>query len=140
MRIRNGVGALGVTCLIAGLVACGDIEDQSLCTVWANYEDAVASLEGLSIQGGTAGEAEALVEDVRGEVRHLDAVADTRYGQQLDELEESLDNLLRVLASVDDDADPSIWEPLVEDSVEDVRYDAAVVSELIEPACTPIAT
>ena len=140
MRTRNRLGALGAACLLTGLVACGDIEDSSLCTVWVRYEEAVASLEGLSLDGSTAGEAAERVEDVLGQVRHLDSVADTRYSQQLDELEESLDNLLRVLESVEEDADSATWEPLVEDSVEEARIDGAAVSELIEPACTPIAT
>ena len=89
----------------------------------------------MSLDGATAGEAGDSVEAVLGEVRNLDAVADTRYSSQINQLEEALDDLLRTLESIQEDAESDTWEPLVSDSVEDAQHAASVVTELIVPVC-----
>lgn len=130
---------LGVACVgMIGLAGCADVEEQSLCTVYAQFESDVANLAQVVVADGTAGEAADSVEAVLGQVRHLRAVADTRYADALEELERSVDDLLRVVESIDEDADAATWEPLVEDSAEDARFRASVVQDLIDPVCAPV--
>lgn len=133
---RLAAPVLGLA-LLAGMAACADPEDQALCPAYERFLDAATTLESVSLDGSTAGEAADRVEVVLGEVRHLDSVADTRYGDQLDQLETALDDLLRTLESVQEDADAATWQPLVEDSVEDARHSSLVVTELIDPVCRP---
>jgi hypothetical protein len=131
--VRRGMVAVAGVALLSA--SCADPEEQSLCTVYDRFQEAAAALDDVTLDGSTAGEAAERVEQVIGQVRHLDAVADTRYNEQLDRLEDTLDNLLRVLESVPDDTDSATWEPLVEDSADDARHEARVVTELIAPVC-----
>jgi hypothetical protein len=130
---------VGVT-VIGGLLGCADPEEQSLCTVYDRFLEAGNELRSVSLDGSTAGEAADSVEAVLGQVRHLDAVADTRYGGQLDRLEEALDDLLRTLSSVQEDAEQATWEPLVADDAEAAEEAAQVVVEVIEPVCQVTTT
>jgi hypothetical protein len=114
-----------------------DPEEQDLCTVYAEYLETVDAIGQVDLDQLTAGEARELAENAVGSVRHLGAVADTRYGTQIDQLEAALDDLVRVLASIEEDADPSTWQPLVEEDVEDAQHAATRVSELIDPTCQP---
>jgi hypothetical protein len=139
---RRGTGrktwwAPAVAALAVVVPACGEPEERSLCTVFADYLSAVASIDDVDLEQVTAREAEDFVEDLIGTVRHLGDVADDRYGDQIDQLETALDDLLRVLAPIDEDADVSTWQPLVEESVEDAEHASARVSELIDPSCQP---
>jgi CHAD domain-containing protein len=120
---------------IAALVSCADPEERSLCTAFERFQESADSLQEVSLDGATAGEAADSVEAVLGEVRNLDAVADTRYSSQINQLEEALDDLLRTLESIQEDAESDTWEPLVSDSVEDAQHAASVVTELIVPVC-----
>jgi hypothetical protein len=130
--------AAGGLAVVPGVAACGDIEEQSLCTVFADYVSAIASIpDEVDLEQVTAGEAEEFVEDLIGTVQHLGDVADDRYTDPILQLETALEDLLRVLAPIDDDADVSTWQPLVEDSVEDAEELSAQVIELIDPTCQP---
>jgi len=131
--VRRGI--VIAVALSSTVAACADPENQSLCTVYDRFQETAANLETVSLDGTNAGKAADRVEDLRGRVRHLDAVADTRYSDQLDQLEDALDNLLRVLESIPEDADPATWQPLVEDSADEARRESLVVIGLIEPAC-----
>jgi hypothetical protein len=138
MRTGRATVALTAAFTVAvavGLTACADPEDQDLCTIYARFEEAAASLQQVDVDGGRAGEAAEAVDQVLGQVRHLDSVADTRYSVQLERLEDSLEDLASTLASIDEDADAATWEPLVEDSAEEARTGAAVVRDLIAPVC-----
>jgi hypothetical protein len=132
VRVRTGLVAVVA---IAVLVACADPEERSMCTAFDRFQESADSLQEVSLDGATAGEAADAVEDVLGEVRNLDAAADTRYSSQIDRLEETVDDLLRTLESIQDDAESDTWEPLVADSVEDAQHAASVVTELIVPVC-----
>jgi hypothetical protein len=134
-RVILGVASVGM--VIAS--GCADVDEQSLCTVYADFQSAAADLQQVVVGDGTADEAADSVDAVLGQVRHLRAVADTRYADQLDELERSVDDLLRVVESIDEDADAATWEPLVEDSVENARFRAAAVQDVIDPVCSPAA-
>jgi hypothetical protein len=129
--------AAGGLAVVAGTAACGDLEEQSLCTVFADYVSAVASIDEVDLEQVSAGEAEDFVDDLIGTVRHLGDAADDRYSDQIEQLETALEDLLRVLEGVDEDADASTWQPLVEDSVEDAEQASARVIELIDPTCQP---
>ena len=52
-------------------------------------------------------------------------------------LETSLDDLRATLESVEDTADYDTWQPLVNDSMQDVVDEAFTLTELIEPQCNP---
>jgi hypothetical protein len=135
--MRNGRASASFVAVaaIAWLVGCADPEERSLCTAFDRFQEAAASLQEVSLDGATAGEAADAVEDVLGEVRNLDAVADTRYSSQINRLEESLNDLLRTLESIQDDAESDTWEPLVAEDVEDAQHAASVVTEVIIPVC-----
>jgi hypothetical protein len=123
------------TSLAVAIAACAEPEEQSLCTVFDRFQEAAAQLEQVAVDGGRAGEAAEGVEQVLGQVQHLQAVADNRYATELNQLEDALDDLLRTLESIEEDADASTWEPLVEDSAEDARQAAGVVVGRIGAVC-----
>lgn len=135
MQKGRARGVLVAMLAVVWLVGCADAEERSLCTTFERFQESATSLQHVSLDGDTAGEAADSVEAVLGEVRNLDAVADTRYSSQIDRLEESLDDLLRTLESIQEDAESDTWEPLVADSVEDAQHSASVVTELIVPVC-----
>jgi hypothetical protein len=122
-----------------GLVAaaCSDEpEVPSLCEAFAQFLDNRAEIQTLDPDNLDAAEATEVAERYRAGVRILKASADGRYGQELDDLETSVDDILRTLASIQPDADDSTWAPLVEDDLETAAEQAARVQHAIEPSCT----
>jgi hypothetical protein len=131
------IGGIAVALVLAG---CSDPEKQSLCTVYAETFEELGRLVALGESDVTAGEAEDALAEAIDRVQHLANAADNRYIEQIGGLETSLEDMYRVLSSVKDDEDASVWRPLVEDSAEDARFAAAVVADLIEPTCQPTTT
>lgn len=125
--------------LAVSAAACGDPEDQSLCTVYDSYLTSLGRLVALDPNAAPADALTEALEDTIRSVRHLGQVADSRYTDSISTLEVALEDVLRVVEVQDPDADPSTWRPLVEDSAEDVRDAAFHVSELIDPSCRPEA-
>lgn len=127
--------AFGVTVLLVVTAGCGDVEDQSLCTVYAQHLDERAAVQELDAESLTATEAAAVAEGYLESVRRLQEVADGRFSAPLASLEEAAADVLRTLESVPADADYATWAPLVEDSL-DAAADAAVtVQDAFEPQC-----
>ena len=116
--------------------SCADPKDSSLCT---NFDQMVASAESVraDVDGDTAGEFSDQLEAVLQHVTALQELADGRYTAELDSFEQTLDDLIRTLDSVQEDAEFDTWAPLIEDSVEDVDAAAARLVEAIEPSCSP---
>ena len=139
MRIgltRSGVVA-AVLALASVTSACGDTDEVSLCPVYRQYLAVVGPVLDADPTAATAADAAQAVEDVLGAVRSLRAVTEGRYAAPVDELEATLDDLRRTLASVDGSADYATWQPLVEDSIDDALDAAARVDEEIGPGCSP---
>jgi hypothetical protein len=116
---------------------CGDPEERSLCEVydeWLEVKDEVAALDPTE---ATAADAAEQAEDALDVTRRLREVDQDRYGEPLESLEVALQDVLRTLESVPDDADYDTWAPLVEESVEDATLAAERVEELIDPSCQP---
>lgn len=133
-RRRASAAMVALASLIP--LACGDVEDASLCTAFDEFLDARAEVAAADVTGESAAGAIELVEDYLASVRRLEQAADGRYGQELDALETAVNDGLLTLESVQDDADYETWGPLVEDDRE-LAEDAAVqVEEVIEPSCT----
>jgi len=124
--------------LLVGLTACDDQKEQSLCAVWADeFVTAEAAIDAVDPTTATAAQMLAVVNPGLAAVRHLREVADNRYEDQINTLEFSLEDVQRTLESLDDEADYSIWQPLVKDSADDARDAAAQVSSLIAQSCLP---
>ena len=134
MRARTW-SLLGVSVLVTLPTACGDIRDQSLCAVYEDFLDQRAAVAAIDLDETTAGEAAEVAEDYLNTVRHLQEVADTRYGTVLYDLELAVANVLRTLESVPDDVDDDTWVPLVEDSVEEAADLAVSVDETLGVQC-----
>jgi hypothetical protein len=120
--------------------ACGDPEDQALCPAYEEFRSTRDAVQALDPSSMTAGEATELAERYRQQVTRIQEVADGRYTSELDALESAVDDVLRTLASVQDDAEYETWQPLVEDSLEDVQDASARFVEAIEPSCFPDVT
>ena len=74
-------------------------------------------------------------EVVIGELDQLRAVADERYRAQIDGVGDQLDDARRTLGSLQDDADYSTWEPLVDSTFEDLAIAQARLRRVMDPAC-----
>ena len=118
-----------------GLIGCGDIEDASLCTAFAEYLAVRAEVRAAEPEHLLASDATDLAQDYVDAVDRLEDAADSRYTQQLDTLNQAARAVLLTLASVQDDADTDTWMPLIEDDLEDLENAAEVVIEAIEPSC-----
>ena len=130
-RILLGLSALAVL----PVAACGDIEDQSLCTVYGEFLAQREVVAELDIDQTSSTEAAGVAEDYLNSVRHLQEVVDTRYSAQLLDLELAATEVLRTLEAIPDDVDDSTWMPLIEDSLEDAANAAVTVVDAIEPQC-----
>ena len=127
---RGVAGSLLVACGLTLFAGCGDAKDASLYAV---------TLERVLAADPTAATAAAAtngVEDVLATVSQLGAAADGRYASELASLETSLDDLRATLESVEDTADYATWQPLVNDTMQDVVDEAVAVTELMEPQCS----
>jgi hypothetical protein len=130
-----GVGLVAVAGV--GLAACGDTEERSLCNVYGDWLDVQAEVEELDPTQATAEDAAGVAQDALDVTRRLREVDQDRYGEPLESLEFALQDVLRTLESVPDDADYDTWAPLVDDSVEDAVLAAERVQDLIDPTCRP---
>ena len=119
------------------LPGCGDQKDASLCTAYAEFLQARATVQTIDPSNLNAKQAKDTAESYLDSVRRLQQAADGRYTQQLDGLETSVNDVLRTLESIPDDADVATWEPLVKDDLETAADAATVVQDSIEPSCTP---
>lgn len=138
LRSRRGVAAIAlVACAVIVPTACGEPEELSLCTAFADFLDVRADVQSIDLEQESAAEALEHAENYLARVRRLKAAADGRYGQQLDDLESRTDDIIRTLASVQEDADVSVWLPLIEDDLELGADAAAALTADIEPSCTP---
>jgi hypothetical protein len=116
---------------------CGDAEDASLCTAFAEFLDARAAIDAVDPASESAAGATEIAEDYLASVRRLEQANDGRYGQQIENLETAVNDVLLTLESVQDDADYSTWGPLVEDDIELATDAADEVQAAIEPSCNP---
>ncbi len=98
---------------LGGLSACGDIEDQSLCPVYEDLRAQQAVVRDIDLDATSAGEAAEVAEDYLESVQRLQEVVDDRYARRAGGPRGRLDDVLRTLESVPDDADDSTWAPLV---------------------------
>lgn len=124
-----------VALMIVAIAACGDLEDASLCTAFDEWRDARAAVSAIDVTSETAAEAVEDVEDYLASVRRLDQAADGRYGQELADLEATINDGLSTLRSVQPDADYETWAPLVEDDRELAADAATQVEQAIAPSC-----
>jgi hypothetical protein len=126
-----------VTVALATLVplACGTLEDASLCTAFDEFLGARADIQTIDPTEETAADAIEIAEDYLASVRRLEQAADGRYGQQIEDLETAVNDVLLTLESVQADAEYDTWSPLVEDDLELAADAAEVVEETIRPSC-----
>ena len=139
-RASRGIAcSLMLTCGLSLFAACGDTTDASMCDAYQRY---IATLEPILEReptGATAATATKAVEEVLASVQQLRAAADSRYADELNTLETSLDDLRATLESVEDTADYATWSPLVNDTVQDVVDAAVTVNERMAPECVPVS-
>lgn len=135
--LRRIAGPLLLAAGLSLLVACGDAEDASLCDSYQLYAATLGRVLAADPTAATAAAATNGVEDVLATVSQLRAATDGRYAGELGELETSLDDLRATLESVEDTADYATWQPLVNDTMQDVVDQAVAITELMEPQCNP---
>jgi len=124
--------------LVAFVVpACGDQEDASLCTAYAEFLDARADIAQIDPANLDAEGASDIAENALDGVRRLRQAADDRYEQEIENLDAAVNDLLLTLSAIPDDADFATWGPLVEDDLEAASDAATVVEDAIEPSCNP---
>jgi hypothetical protein len=137
-RRRPAVALAALLAVSFSVIAasCSEPEEHSLC---ASFDRMVASVDSIraEVTGETAGELSDQADALLQRVTALQEVADGRYTAELDAFEETLDNLVRTLASIQEDAEYDTWAPLVDDSLEDVNTAATRVEEAIAPSCSP---
>ncbi len=119
------------------LPACGDQEDASLCTAYAELLDSRAAIAQIDPTNLDASEASDIAQRALDGVGRLRHAADDRYEQEIENLGAAVNDLRLTLSSIPDDADFATWGPLVEDDVEAVSDAAQVVEDAIEPSCNP---
>jgi hypothetical protein len=141
-RVRGRTTRVVTLALVVGVLAvvaigCGEQEERSFCTVYDEWLDVKREISTLDPTEETAQEAEDVATEALDVTRRLREVEQDRYGDQLETLEDQLQDVVRTLASVPDDADYATWEPLVEESVEDAVDSAQRVQDLIDPTCRP---
>ena len=125
----------GFECLQA--LRCGDQEDASLCTAFAEFLESRAAVQAINPDDLNAEQAEEAAGSYLDGVRRLRHAADDRYEQEIQALDDAASDLLLTLAPIPDDADVSTWGPLVEEDLEAVADAATVVQDTIEPSCNP---
>jgi len=134
-RARVG-GALAIALLAVGPVACGDLEDQSLCRVYEDFLVAREETAAVDPTAQTAAELTEIADTYLATVRQLREATDGRYVEAIDALEVAVTDVVRTLDSVDPDEPYATWAPLVDDSIDDATDAADRVEELIGPQCT----
>lgn len=134
-RLAVALVSGAVACAL--LAACGDAEESSLCTVYAHYLAVVQPVLDADPTAATAADATDAVTDVLAAVQQLRQASDGRYAQAVDDLETVVDDLRRTLESAPADAEYAVWQPLVDDTIEDALRAHDRVVELIDPVCVP---
>lgn len=128
------VGSLSVL-LVGVMVACGDQEERSLCSAYAQYVAAVQPVIGADPTGATAGDALAAVDDLLAEATQLRAVADGQYESIAAELVEALTDLQVTLAGAPATADFATWQPLVADLIDTATDADDRLQEALDVEC-----
>ncbi len=117
------------------LAACADHDQLAMCPAYYEFEAIYDEVAAADPTGATAAEAADAVERASGELAQLRSNADERYSAQIDELQSLLGDLERTLRSVSNEADYVIWEPLVDDTLEEVVRANARLRRAVGPAC-----
>lgn len=132
---RRLIGATATIPLV--LAACGDPAERALCPSYEQFLESREVIRAVDPESESAADAIDEIETFRSSVRQLRENTDGRFRSAVDDLDASISNVLRTLATVDADADYATWAPLVADDVETAQEAAARVDELIAPQCTP---
>jgi len=131
-------GLIGVL-IAAPLAACGESEEQSTCSVYAEFLVAREKIRAVIAGDPSTLDSIDAVEDYLSVIQRL-RETDSRHSQAIDELEVAVQDGLRTLESfddADDDAQYSTWAPLVADDLEQAAKTADRVVELLTPDCVP---
>lgn len=139
-RARRGhrrlAAAIGLAVVAAGAIAgCGEPEDASLCTAYAEFLDRRAEVAAADPTSADAATASDVAERYLAAVNRLQHAADGRYVQQLEDLEEEVQDIVRTLAAIPDDADYATWAPLIDEDFETAQEAAGQVERLIAASC-----
>ncbi len=130
----TGVRAVGLVAL-ATMAACVDHDELALCPAFVEYVVVYDALAATDPSGATAAAAAEAIDVVIGEVRQLRSVAGQRYRTPIDRLEDVLEDLDRTLTSFDEGDEYERWEPLVNDTIDDLRVADDRVRAVIRPTC-----
>lgn len=123
--------------LMTAVVACGNVEERSLCRAYDDFLAAREEIRTVDPTSVTAAEATDLVEEYVSSVRALRETTEGRFDTELDRLEAATRDILVTLESVDADEDYATWAPLVEESFDDARDAADRVVEIVDIQCNP---
>jgi hypothetical protein len=135
MSYRRAGSAILAVLLCTIPFACGDQKDASLCTAFDEFLNARTTVRAIDPTDQNAAQASDIAENYLASVRRLEAAADGRYTQQLDALETAVNDVVRTLSSVQDDAEYATWAPLVEDDLGLAEDAAVTVVNAIGQSC-----
>lgn len=137
MVVIVGIAVAALIALIAWSVVRenSELRTPSLCDEYEQF--LTVGQEVRSFDSGSASVADAaeITQEYLESVRQMQEVADGRYGVELDNLEFAIDDTLRTIESVPDEADADMWAPLIDDSLDDVAIAATTVRVRIGPSC-----
>lgn len=133
-RVLRACGVL----LVVATAGCGDPQQRSFCESYASYLAVATPALEADPSDATADEAADVVTSAFDAARRLRADADSRFASTIDQLTESLDDLRRTLESFDGDEPFDAWEPLVNDTIIDIRRAHAQLAERVGDSCEPV--
>jgi hypothetical protein len=97
------------------LVACGNLEERSLCRQYEDLRQAAAQVEDLDPETATAADMLAIVEDVMVQLDQFQAASEGLYDQAVSNLNFALSEFRQVTFDLGDEP-LEVARPLMEDS------------------------
>jgi methyl-accepting chemotaxis protein len=124
--------------LLLGVASCGDDDgDQSasVCDARDDFESSVQTLRDVDVVSGGTDALEAAAQDVRSALDRLDDAARDEFGDEVDAVRASLDELADALRSFGDDGNTSDAASKVSDAATAVVDDTTHLRDELDSAC-----
>lgn len=137
MVVAFGVALVVLIALIGWSVVRenNDLRTPSLCDEYEQLLAVGQEVRAFDSGSSSVGDAGELAAAYLESVQQVQEVADGRFGVELDNLELAIENALRTIEAVPDDADADTWAPLIDDSLDDVAIAATTARARIGPSC-----
>lgn len=124
-----------VVAVLLGLAGCGDQRERSTCDAFATFVDTRNQIAAIDPEGVDAQQAITVAERYLAAVRGLREDADGRYGNELDDAQASVEDILVTLRGMPDDADRATWWPLVREDLQTAADASITLERAVAPSC-----